>query len=723
MKNYFFLLIIFQHTIVHSLQSPQSRNTNSQTNVNNNSSFLGAWSKYLWNTGRSWYNWAEHSTSTTKVNNSLGFLRDSFCTTAKATSMNCTKILNDYYNAYPLTYDETLKNRVQQDRKKEVCIRISSDICQQEDDFRVQRMAHISRSLTTLFPQLVKNKDSYIPTIGLCASGGGFRAMIATLGMLEALQPQDNNTPGIIDIIMNMSCLSGSTWAILPHAVGLPLDALKASYKKYALIPVNASPRIINELKKNPLVFPSSCVSPSTFNYQNTTYPCNYFNNNKAFQDNIMRAFMAGRPLSFVSVYGAMIAHMVLAPFDDPEIHDRYCKHIPVQSRQQILLSQAQAMIEQNSCSYLPFPIATMVSPLSGREATLQKTQKSPYLWAEVTPYEAGFDFYTPNKKLSGAYVPTTGMERFFTRKNTPSTSSTSWFSSQPQSYSYCSKDEYPEPPLSYLLGIFGSAFAFGFTDIMRMNFGIDDHAQGIKGIFSTIISTLSRATFLMPTTYLLPHQNTRLFPAELPNYGIMPESPFYGRNHTTWIDAGIAYNLPVLALLKRKNDVIIMLDASADVPSGTSTELIKAENHMRQLGIPFPKIAGTQAFKNSYKEPYTIFDEYLDGQTGPFILYIPVSGSDGTFDVEQCLKNDCNTFNFKYDPKTIDALFEFTKNRTQQALQALTPLLKKKIEEHTQKQTQPKEQHTLAQSLKKPLKRLLSYTKNRLRGMIRYFA
>ena len=30
-----------------------------------------------------------------------------------------------------------------------------------------------------------------------------------------------------------------------------------------------------------------------------------------------------------------------------------------------------------------------------------------------------------------------------------------------------------------------------------------------------------------MPTTYLLPHQNTRLFPAELPNYGIMPESPF----------------------------------------------------------------------------------------------------------------------------------------------------------------------------------------------------
>ena len=40
--------------------------------------------------------------------------------------------------------------------------------------------------------------------------------MIATLGMLEALQPQDNNTPGIIDIIMNMSCLSGSTWAILP---------------------------------------------------------------------------------------------------------------------------------------------------------------------------------------------------------------------------------------------------------------------------------------------------------------------------------------------------------------------------------------------------------------------------------------------------------------------------------------------------------------------------
>ena len=132
-------------------------------------------------------------------------------------------------------------------------------------------------------------------------------------------------------------------------------------------------------------------------------------------------------------------------------------KHIPVQSRQQILLSQAQTMIEQNSCSYLPFPIATMVSPLSGREATLQKHKNPLSLGRSNALMKQDLILYT-KQKLSGAYVPTTGMERFFTRKNTPSTSSTSWFSSQPQSYSYCSKDEYPEPPLSYLLGIFGSA-------------------------------------------------------------------------------------------------------------------------------------------------------------------------------------------------------------------------------------------------------------------------
>ena len=80
------------------------------------------------------------------------------------------------------------------------------------------------------------------------------------------------------------------------------------------------------------------------------------------------------------------------------------------------------------------------------------------------------------------------------------------------------------------------------------------------------------------------------------------------------------------------------MLDASADVPSGTSTELIKAENHMRQLGIPFPKIAGTQAFKIHIKNHTLSLMSILTDKQDHYSLY-SVSGSDGTFDVEQCLK------------------------------------------------------------------------------------
>lgn len=54
------------------------------------------------------------------------------------------------------------------------------------------------------------NKNKY-PVISVCASGGGFRSMLATLGVLEGLQ-----VLRLLDSIYSISTVSGSSWAVLP---------------------------------------------------------------------------------------------------------------------------------------------------------------------------------------------------------------------------------------------------------------------------------------------------------------------------------------------------------------------------------------------------------------------------------------------------------------------------------------------------------------------------
>lgn len=680
-------------------------------------SWLGAWAERTWQTtkdeARSWYNWAAHSTTTTKAHTTLSLLHTTFCF-----RNDCKKLLDSYITNYPLTEDASLKKRVAAQTTQKAYIRVGSQVSEQEENFRTQRMAHIARSFKEVFPTVDNSDDSYIPTISICASGGGFRAMFASLGMLEALQGS-SDTPGVIDTIMYMSCLSGSTWALIPHAVGLPLQALWAGLKKYSLIPVDLNPTTINKLKNNPFVFPPSCSYPDTFMYGVQEYECNYYNNNQAFQDNIMRAFLARRPLSFVSVYGSMIAHMILSGFDDPEIHDDYCPELPKQSRQQVLFSQAQQIIEKNNCSVLPLPLATTVSPLSSREARLQKTKGSPYLWVEVSPYEIGFDFYTPDHQLSGAYVPIWAAERFFKRI----------YNSKNRSYSYESQDHYPEPPLSYFLGIFGSAFAFEFTDLLRIGFNIDQDTEGIKGIVGQIIDKLTVMVLLAaPQFYFFTGHKTRLFPAELPNYGIMPESPFYGNTHTTVIDAGIAYNLPVYPIMKRKSDIIIMLDASANVMIDGAQELLKAERHMRQLELPFPQVAGTQAFNDAHIKAYTIFDKYKTGETGPTILYIPVAGKDADFNVQTCLEGDCDTFNFNYHTNSMTGLSQFMKKRVEEAIKELPEIIKKIQQKHNNNNNNKEQQKTVVYQNKKIesyslFRRIAHTTKKHLRKAFSYLS
>lgn len=72
-----------------------------------------------------------------------------------------------------------------------------------------ERLENIEKNLKNNFNLRLNKKK--IPIISVCASGGGFRSMLATLGALEGLQKIN-----LLDSIYFLSTLSGSSWAVLP---------------------------------------------------------------------------------------------------------------------------------------------------------------------------------------------------------------------------------------------------------------------------------------------------------------------------------------------------------------------------------------------------------------------------------------------------------------------------------------------------------------------------
>jgi phospholipase A2 len=91
---------------------------------------------------------------------------------------------------------------------KKAAVRVGNELCQQERAYLAQRAPKTGKALSTFVgKEFVVNGK--VPTIALCCSGGGYRAMLATAGYLAGLE-----SIGLLDATTYMVGLSGSTWAI-----------------------------------------------------------------------------------------------------------------------------------------------------------------------------------------------------------------------------------------------------------------------------------------------------------------------------------------------------------------------------------------------------------------------------------------------------------------------------------------------------------------------------
>jgi hypothetical protein len=90
-------------------------------------------------------------------------------------------------------------------------VRHGPELCSEEHQFNEMREPIVHKALGRLLPGVDMSllPVDLTPRISVCASGGGYRAMVATIGSLIGMEQT-----GLLDTVMSISGLSGSTWAM-----------------------------------------------------------------------------------------------------------------------------------------------------------------------------------------------------------------------------------------------------------------------------------------------------------------------------------------------------------------------------------------------------------------------------------------------------------------------------------------------------------------------------
>lgn len=231
----------------------------------------------------------------------------------------------------------------------------------EEQHWRAKRFHIVKQAQEKLLG--ISLADDEVLDIGFSMSGGGFRALLGTLGSLGAAQKT-----GLLDCVMSIAGLSGSVWFLAPWITsGLSLQ----DYKERIL---SLLPKLRNVFLHNPIGF---WLNPK-YKLTNTI-------------DNLLVKFASNQPLTIVDLYGSVLSN-TLFDIDNMGASSFYAHlastldpHVP---------SHAQR-IEQ--VDRYPFPVYTAV--LGDFD--------QPQEWFEFTPYEVGC-------KAFKAYVPSWGFGREF---------------------------------------------------------------------------------------------------------------------------------------------------------------------------------------------------------------------------------------------------------------------------------------------------------------------
>lgn len=526
-----------------------------------------------------------------------------------------------------------------------------------------------------------------MPRIGCAFSGGGYRAMIATAGFLKALEDMQ-----LLDGILYVSALSGSTWALGPWI----LQQNPNQGKNITMQTFNQM--LLDKINKNHfnLLSAQSAVG---------------FNARLFASDILWPKIVFEKVINSVDLYGSLLAHFLLADFD--------------QSRHtQRLSNQLIPVLSGN----VPWPMYTSVSMHKINNDYL-------YNWYEFNPEEIR------NLELNCA-IPSFAFNRKFDNGNSINTP--------------------PQESFGFLMGIFGSAYSFNLADIKKMMFGsqveTDEEKElviskaynqpmswakqgiyklknifslGFQGKFSEIwqqtkndIVQIQAALltefldFVVDTKLQIGDVKlgtARVAPAQIhnpfKNYATIAQPWLQARDYLIFIDAGLAYNIPVRPLFRpeRSLDLVIIGDFSGDIPTPSgSQELAKSLADIKRFyGVDYEKDMNlSKKVMSIYRPKQTTYIKNVDPKLSkvrpPIILYINFLKDDALisaakndkalqaiinehklndFSAENCVSTYCDTFNFNYTAeqfKQLNGIAQFN-------IRSYEGLIKSLIEERVQ--------------------------------------
>ena len=455
---------------------------------------------------------------------------------------------------------------------KDAKVRVSGELCSEEQVFRKKRQRHAVKALASYLglPEADIHPED-VPVIAMCGSGGGLRALVAGTGSYLAAQEA-----GLWDCVTYTAGVSGSCW-------------LQTLY--HSSITGRNFHRLVDHLKNRlgvHIAFP-----PAALNLL-TTAPTN-----KYLLSGLVEKLKGdpGADFGLVDIYGLLLAARLMVPRGELGVSDLDLK---LSNQQANLLDGAHPLpiytavrheipaLDERNENAKEHPLPEKVMREAKEEAWFQ--------WFEFTPYE----FFC--EELN-AGIPTWALGRHFHDG-----------SSQP------SAENFPIPELRIpgLMGIWGSAFCASLSHYYKEIRPVVKGLAGFSGIDSLIQGKNQDLVRVHP-----------IDPAAIPNYVLgmkeklpasCPESIFRS-NHLRLMDAGMSNNLPIYPLIRpgRDVDIIVAFDASADIKRENWLSVV--DGYARQRGIKgwpvgagWPKDGETlEATEKALREPQNISDEKVN--------------------------------------------------------------------------------------------------------------
>ena len=442
-------------------------------------------------------------------------------------------------------------------------VRVGDTLGKDELQFRDKRKRHVVKALAKYLE--VDEKEIHpddVPTIAMCGSGGGLRAMVA--GTSSYLCTQE---AGLFDCVTYMAGVSGSCW-------------LQTLF--YSSLGKQDHRQLLKHIKSRigtHIAYPPAALKLAT------CAPTSKF---------ILSGFiekLKGDPdasWGLVDIYGLLLAARLMVPHGELAVNDVDLKL----SNQRMYLQNGEFPMPIYTAVRHEIPVDAKVQEAAKDDPVLKEKVKEIarkeawFQWFEMHPWEVWCEEF-------GAGIPTWSLGRSFNGG---------------QNQILETGVALPEMRQSLLLGIWGSAFcatlSHYYKEVKPALLGM----VGFDGINTMLEDKDEDLVKVHP-----------IDPATIPNfvYGMDGQLPstcpdsIFKTDHFQLMDAGMSNNLPIYPLLRpgRDVDILVAFDASADIQKENWLSVV--DGYTRQRGIKgWPVGAGWPSLPSKPQEDVKLLKE-----------------------------------------------------------------------------------------------------------------